>query len=90
MHFASFGIPASSLESLEDASICSVMINGNKARLAAKGLTPTFFPHFLPPTASSGHGSAGVTTYNQRCNFNVFSRKPKYAKGFRFCSGAKD
>ena len=63
MHFASFGIPASSLESLEDASICSVMINGNKARLAAKGLTPTFFPHFLPLSASSGQWSAEAITY---------------------------
>ena len=57
--------------------------------LAAKGLTPTFFPHFLPLTVSGEHRSARVTSYNQRWNFNVFSRKPSSAKGFRFCSGAK-
>ena len=58
--------------------------------LAAKGLTPTFFPHFLPLRTSGGHGSARVTTYKQRWNFNVLSRKPSNIKGFRFCSGAKD
>ena len=31
--------------------------------LAAKGLTPTFFPHFLPLVASSDQWSAEAITY---------------------------